>query len=109
MISIEEERKVRERVLRDTQANLAIVRYEAFIRLLQSDDFKTVILDGYIEDKSKELFGMQMMPTMVSPYSKDELYNRIEAIKSFKQYIGIDSMSEIEAVKNIAEAYLAEH
>ena len=63
---------------------------QALIRLKNNSDFKTVILDGYVETEAQELFNILTDPSGASPYSAERIKLKLEAISHFKGYIGTD-------------------
>ena len=107
-MTIDEKKKIQEREEKIVTAKANIAKFNAYKRLVEMPEFKLVITEGYVEEYSKELFELQMVPRNLSPYSREELFEKIEAIKTFKQYIGSNSIkSEIEMRSNDANAYLA--
>jgi hypothetical protein len=84
--------------------------YNAFVRLTDNKDFRTVIIDGYINRKKEELFNEQMVPNYLSPYSIEDLFSKIESIKDLIEYIGDDNVKgEIEIRYGNANATLSRY
>jgi hypothetical protein len=84
-------------ILRDTLAGIdaAIEKYKRDIKrgedlkiLMENEQFKSVILDGYIEEESRRLFRILTDPTGAMPFTEDQLQLKLAAISTFKGYVG---------------------
>jgi len=65
-----------------------IKRGEALERLLKNDDFKLVILDGYVEEEAQRLFGILTTPPGNRKDVLDTCHDKLASIRHFKEYIG---------------------
>ena len=68
----------------------AIKAGEALNRLMNNPDFKTVILDGYIEAEANKLFKILTDPSGTSPYTDDQVKLKLAAISHFRGYVGTE-------------------
>jgi len=66
----------------------AIKLGEALERLMNNADFKTVILENYIEAEASKLFKILTDPSGASPYTTEQIHLKLEAISHFKGYVG---------------------
>jgi len=67
----------------------AIKVSEALERLHENEDFKTVILDGYLEKESKRLFGVLVTPSTLKRDVIENIQDKLSAIRNIKQYFGV--------------------
>jgi len=65
-----------------------IKRGEQLKELMNSEAFKAVILEGYIEEESRKLFESLTNPMGVSAYTEEETLQRMRSINHFRDYVG---------------------
>lgn len=65
-----------------------IERGEALERLMQNDDFKLVMLEGYLEIEAQRVFELLTHPKTVKPEDTYSYLNQLETIKDIGRYIG---------------------
>ena len=82
-----------------TEREANIERGEKLKRLKENPDFQDVILKGYIEDVSKELFKVLTDPSGASPYSMETIYLKLGSISDLKAYIGTEEFKGTVQVK----------
>jgi hypothetical protein len=57
---------------------------------MENKQFKSVILDGYIEEESRRLFRILTDPTGAMPFTEEQLQLKLAAISTFKGYVGTE-------------------
>ena len=65
-------------------AKQAVAKGEAFKRLLENDDYKLVISEGYVKEHAKELAVAIAMN--VGDYDEEELISALKSINGLIQY-----------------------
>lgn len=70
---------------------LHVARAEALKRLLNTDDFQLVIIEGLLNDEANRIFNLLMSPRVTKPEEKDSYMSQLETIKNVNRYIGDDS------------------
>jgi len=76
---------------------------EAIERLHTNDDFKTVILDGYMETEAERIFSLLITPMGWKKEINDTLLEKIAAIRSLKEFIGVKLREAITLPETIVE------
>jgi hypothetical protein len=95
--NLNETLKAIQSAIAEREAN--IERGEKLKRLKDNPDFQDVILKGYIEDVSKELFKILTDPTGASPYPIETIYLKLGSISDLKAYIGTEEFKGTVQVK----------
>lgn len=67
-----------------------IKRAEALERLKENEDFKLVILEGYIDVEADRLYNLLMAPQTIKLDDKENYLSQLEAIKCLNRYLGDD-------------------
>ena len=81
-----------------------LIRTGEHLKELQSSEaFQAVIVQGYVEAGTKELFDLLMTSNDVD---RDQIMRRIDAIKYFKEYVESVETLAIAAPGNIKETQL---
>jgi len=58
--------------------------------LMNTKQFKNVVLNGYIDTEAKKLFEILIDPSGASPYTDEVIQLKLAAISDFKGYIGTE-------------------
>lgn len=69
-----------------------IARYNSLQNLLRNKDFVDLILNGFIKDKSQEIFKQLILPKDRRLISEEDSKNTLEAISMLNKYIGYDGI-----------------
>ena len=97
---------------------LNIEKAEAVMRLEQNDDFKLIILDGYLGDEAKRLFEVLVEPSTLKRDVMENIHDKLNSIRNLKQYFGVlgqnsdmapDQIVEEEDYRKQVTKYFAEH
>jgi len=84
--------------------------------LHEDERFKRVILDGYLEDEAKRLFGVLTTPSTLKRDVIENIQDKLSAIRNIKQYFGVilqnahmapDAIAEEEEYRKEVTAYHA--
>lgn len=59
---------------------------ESLERLHENDDFKKLILDGYLGDEAERIFGLLTMPTNLKRDQLENLMDMLGSIRNLKGY-----------------------
>jgi sulfur transfer protein SufE len=57
--------------------------------LHEDERFKKVILDGYLEDEAKRLFGVLVTPSTLKRDVVQNIQDKLSAIRNLKQFFGV--------------------
>jgi len=57
-------------------------------KLFQMKEFQNVFIEGYINDELERLLVLITSPQAKSPEGREELVNKMDQIRCFKEYIG---------------------
>ena len=60
-------------------------KYEALTRLENNEDFKLLVLDGYLKDKAVEYTSLLAVPAMAQ--NRSQLFEALAAVSHFEQYL----------------------
>jgi hypothetical protein len=97
---------------------LNIEKAEAVMRLEQNDDFKLIILDGYLGDEAKRLFEVLVEPSTLKRDVMENIHDKLNSIRNLKQYFGVlgqnsdmapDQIVEEEDYRQQVTKYFSEH
>lgn len=84
----------REAINNEIFRNEAIInRYKFLQELLQDKRFIDVIFNGFIKEKSEEIFNQLTLPRNHRTMSKEDCDNTLDAISMLKKYLGYDSIN----------------
>ena len=72
------------------EQKLNLERGQMLEDLMKNPMFQEVIIDGYINVRTQELFDILTNPNGASPYSREEILRRLDAINDFKGYVGTE-------------------
>jgi CheY-like chemotaxis protein len=76
---------------------------EALQKLHENEDFKKVILDGYMEDEAERIFKVLVDPSHnLKRDIMENLMDKLMAIRSIKQYFGTILINAAMAPEEIA-------
>lgn len=65
-----------------------IKKYEALEKLMNDENFKLVIIDGFIKNKSEEIFKELIKPFDMRTISKAECDSTLDCISMLIKYVG---------------------
>jgi len=97
---------------------LNIEKAEAVRRLEENEDFKTIILDGYLGDEAKRLFEVLVEPSTLKRDVMENIHDKLNSIRNLKQYFGVlgqnaemapDQIAEEEAYRKQVTKYFADN
>ena len=60
-------------------------KYEALTRLLENEDFKTVVLDGYLKDEAARITSLLAVPS--EQQFRSQMFEGLAAISHFEYYL----------------------
>lgn len=60
-------------------------KYEALKRLEENEDFKLVVLDGYLKEKAVEFTSLLAVPSMLA--NRSQIFEALAAVSHFEQYL----------------------
>lgn len=86
------------------QASVPVKLGDALKRLLNSKDFKQVVLEGYFKEEAIRLVHLKSASTMQSKENQDSIISQINAIGSFRQYLDMVQYKADLAAKSIESA-----
>jgi len=98
--------------------NLNIKKAEAVMRLEENEDFKMIILDGYLDSEAKRLFEVLIEPSNLKRDVMENIHDKLNSIRNLKQYFGVlgqnstmapEQIEEEEAYRKQVTKYFAEH
>lgn len=64
-----------------------IEMYEALTRLENNEDFKKIILEGYLREKAVEMTSLLAVPNMQG--SRSQIFEALSAISHFENYLNM--------------------
>jgi glutaredoxin 2 len=73
---------------RIAELNDAIKRGDALERLMKNEDFKLVILDGYLDEEATRIFDNLVRVPAIRKESNDIMMDKLNSIRHMKEYIG---------------------
>ena len=65
-----------------------IARGEALERLMKSEDFQLLIMEGYMDIEAERVFGLLTHPLTVKPEDKANYLSQLDTIKNLSRYLG---------------------
>lgn len=65
-----------------------IARGAALDRLLGNEDFKLVMLEGYMDIEAERVFSLLTHPLTVKPEDKSNYLSQLDTIKNLSRYLG---------------------
>ena len=65
-----------------------IKRAEALKELMKDENFKLVILEGYLELEANRVFELLTHPLTVKPEDKSNYLSQLDTIKNIGRYLG---------------------
>lgn len=65
-----------------------IARGEALERLMKSEDFQLVMMEGYMDIEAERVFGLLTHPLTVKPEDKANYLSQLDTIKNLSRYLG---------------------
>ncbi len=68
-----------------------IARGEALDKMLSDENFKLLMIEGYLEIEANRVFGLLTHPLTIKPDDKDSYLSQLETIKNVSRYLGSDS------------------
>ena len=75
----------------------------AINRLNENEDFKRIVVDGYLDDEAKRLFNALIDPTFLKRDNLQNMMDKIGSIRDFKQYISVKMLNAAEAENTLQE------
>ncbi len=85
------------------QLNEKIELAKVVERLEENEDFKTLIIDGYLEKEAERLFGVLVEPSSLKRDVLENIQDKLAAIRSLKQYFGVIGQNAHMAPSEIEE------
>ena len=76
---------------------------ECVKRLEDNEDFKKVIIGGYLDDEAKRLFGVLVEPSTLKRDIMENIQDKLSSIRNLKQYFGTIGQNAEMAPDQIAE------
>ena len=76
---------------------------EAIERLHESDDFKLVVLDGYMTVEAERIFALLTTPMGWKRELNENLMDKMGSIRDLKEYIGIKLREAVMAPEELEE------
>lgn len=89
--------------LRIEDLNKQIAIGEAIERLHENDDFKLVVIDGYMEAEAERLFDILTTPTSLKRDQLENIMDMLGSIRNFKGYIGASLQNAAQAPDMVIE------
>ena len=71
--------------------------------LLEDDRFKSIILDGYLDDEAKRLFGVLVEPSTIKRDIMENIHDKLNSIRNLKQYFAVIGQNAEMAPEQIIE------
>ncbi len=68
-----------------------IKRAEALKELMKDENFKLVILEGYLELEANRVFELLTHPLTVKPEDKSNYLSQLDTIKNMGRYLGCEN------------------
>lgn len=68
-----------------------IARGEALDKMLSDENFRLLMIEGYLEIEANRVFGLLTHPLTIKPDDKDSYLSQLETIKNVSRYLGSDS------------------
>jgi hypothetical protein len=87
MTEQEKERAVEEIEVSMEQARAAIQRKERLLRLMENQDFKDIILEGYFEKEPARLVSLLRDSSFQSAEDQQSIIDDMKGISSLRQYL----------------------
>jgi GTP cyclohydrolase III len=79
-----------------------VKKREAFLRLKDNKDFKTIIENGYFEEEAVRLVKLRSESGYESPEVQERLLKEIDAIGAFFQYLKGINLLGLQAERELA-------
>lgn len=78
-----------------------VARAEALERLMKTEDFQLVMIDGYLETEANRVFNLLISPRVTKPEEKESYLSQLETIKNVNRYLGDDDYKGTVAILGI--------
>lgn len=75
-----------------------IKRGEALDRLINTDDFQLVFVEGYLEIEAQRVFELLTHPLTVKPEDNSNYMSQLDTIKNIGRYIGCNNYPGMVAI-----------
>ncbi len=76
---------------------------EAIERLHENEDFKLVVLDGYLEIEAERIFALLTTPMGWKRELNENLMDKLGSIRDLKEFIGVKLRESIMAPEELTE------
>lgn len=76
-----------------------IKRGEALDRMIGTEDFKLVFVEGYLEIEAQRVFELLTHPLTVKPEDEKKYLSQLETIKNIGRYIGCENYAGTVAIQ----------
>lgn len=85
-LNIDEQVRVIDKDLEVLEWN--IKRGEALDKLMQTEEFQLVMIEGYLEIEAERVFNLLTHPLTVKPDDKNNYLSQLDTIKNLSRYLG---------------------